>query len=340
MIERNDISIASFTPPARYSHSSILINSKLYILGGKNSSIENNELILNDIFYLDLSSSFDTDNPTWESIKSIENISSSLKSFWCAERFQFIDDGNGKLYIFGSNINAPKARYDAATVLLNDGKILFIGGREFNAGGDKVISRSGHTAVLGSNGLVVIFGGTMSSFALTPNSPLVLLNTSTTPFIYSVSHNPIPSGATVTHHTSTIYQNYMLVIFDLNTFNWSTYVNIQSNSETRTRRFIISVSIIGAIITIGFSLIGLIYYKKQKKKNAKIMLKYEEKIDNNDNSDNCSNYSNYSIHKYNSAQYGKKVYSIHESSFINLDNGSEYGDDESRYSIPIAKIVV
>lgn len=226
-----DISIASFTPPARYEHSSILINSKLYILGGRNSSIENNDSIFNDIFYLDLSSSFDTNNPPWKSISSSPDQSNqtSLKSFWGTgflgrndkssifitsgitginhnnshnnnsnsddnsklisefnidnqiwsfpsitgtpperrKRFQFIDDGNGKLYIFGgfeeiisnnnngsssdrkskgfndififdsitlnwshgSNINAPNARYGAATVLMNDGKILFIGGK-------------------------------------------------------------------------------------------------------------------------------------------------------------------------------------------------------------------
>ncbi|CAG8469914.1 13411_t:CDS:2 [Acaulospora colombiana] len=262
-------------------------------------------------------------------------------------KFQYVSDNNAKLYIFGgykedlsnntgtgiltnegfndifvfdsvalswtqgSSVNAPPPISNAASVMLNDGRILFIGGRvkskntwvdasmsqiptydtklarwsTMTTGGATIIPRSDHTAVITPGGQILIFGGVMSIFKQTPVPPLVVLDTTTKPFNYTIPQVKIPPNALVTNHTAIIYQNYMFVIFgsithnvstgsttqssqiyalDYTTLSWVTDVVITSSNIKTSELLIISVCVTGALIALAFFIIGLVYYRKYK----------------------------------------------------------------------------
>src|SRR5688572_26443505 len=62
---------APFKPAQRSGHSATLIDSNLYILGGRN---EENERVGSEFFYLDVSVSFNTQNILWRDLTSINIV--------------------------------------------------------------------------------------------------------------------------------------------------------------------------------------------------------------------------------------------------------------------------
>ena len=59
--------VESFTPAGRLSHSSVLVGNKIYFFGGALDYIRNSD----EVFYLDVSKSFDIANPPWVDLTSI-----------------------------------------------------------------------------------------------------------------------------------------------------------------------------------------------------------------------------------------------------------------------------
>ena len=60
--------MAPFKPSQRYFHTATLIDNKLYILSGRGTGNENNEITGNQFFYLDVSVSFNTQELLWHDL--------------------------------------------------------------------------------------------------------------------------------------------------------------------------------------------------------------------------------------------------------------------------------
>ena len=58
------LEVESFTPTGRLAHSSILVENKLYFFGGA----LNGKSCSNEVFYLDVSQSFDMAAPPWNDL--------------------------------------------------------------------------------------------------------------------------------------------------------------------------------------------------------------------------------------------------------------------------------
>src|SRR5687768_11114369 len=67
--------VEPFTPVGRYTHSSALVEKKLYFFGGYNGGKCSNE-----VFYLDLSRSFNIATPPW--IDLTQNAKIPFRSCW------------------------------------------------------------------------------------------------------------------------------------------------------------------------------------------------------------------------------------------------------------------
>src|ERR1051325_11237876 len=85
--------IESFTPLGRLSHSSVLAGNKLYFFGG----ILNGVGCSNEVFYLDVSRSFDMATPPWNDLTPKAGI--SFKSCWGTTPFSAINNEQ-TIYLF------------------------------------------------------------------------------------------------------------------------------------------------------------------------------------------------------------------------------------------------
>src|SRR4051794_10593623 len=73
------LEVKSFTPITCHSHSSVLVENKLYIISG---DIITNNLCSNEVFYLDVSQPFNLQAPPWNDLTSSARI--PFKSCWAA----------------------------------------------------------------------------------------------------------------------------------------------------------------------------------------------------------------------------------------------------------------
>ncbi|CAG8459257.1 3803_t:CDS:2 [Acaulospora morrowiae] len=92
----NTNGVESFTPRPRFQHSSVLSDSKLFILGGKYED----QGVSSEIFYIDLSESFKTSNIPWKSLSPIPVQS------YCAAAATSGQD-NSIIYLFGGIMIDP-----------------------------------------------------------------------------------------------------------------------------------------------------------------------------------------------------------------------------------------
>src|SRR4051794_16555972 len=87
------LEIESFAPTGRLDHSSVLVGSKLYFFGGK----KDDGLCSNEVFYLDISQSFNTQEPPWYEML---NYAIPFKS--CLGTASLSNDGK-TIYLFGGD---------------------------------------------------------------------------------------------------------------------------------------------------------------------------------------------------------------------------------------------
>src|SRR5688572_16372229 len=83
--------VEPFSPTGRLAHSSVLVGDKIYFFGGALDFTR----VSNEIFYLDVSKSFDTANPSWVNFASIP-----FGSNWAAVELDDIND-DPNIYLFG-----------------------------------------------------------------------------------------------------------------------------------------------------------------------------------------------------------------------------------------------
>ncbi|CAG8690195.1 11947_t:CDS:2, partial [Dentiscutata heterogama] len=153
--------VESFVPEARYAHSATLVNNKLYFFGGQISEInQGQELfhIYDELFYLDVSSSFNIESPSWTDLTASKNV--PVRSSWSTSSVGFgIKSDKSTIYLIGGfmyviNQNAlvtdiiyafdtksqqwklpvingtgPNRRREVQAVSDNTGKIYYFGGK-------------------------------------------------------------------------------------------------------------------------------------------------------------------------------------------------------------------
>src|ERR1044072_5308700 len=56
----------SLIPTDRSAQSSVIVNERIYFLGGTSSKVSKNSTVLDQILYLDVSKPFNTENPPFE----------------------------------------------------------------------------------------------------------------------------------------------------------------------------------------------------------------------------------------------------------------------------------
>ncbi|CAJ0647811.1 3555_t:CDS:2 [Entrophospora sp. SA101] len=190
----------------------------------------------------------------------------------------FILDGNNLSWsqIGKTGPNMPPPRIDHATVLITNGVIVFIGGRDYNittkyligltlydtktdtwdlmttVGGLDIDSRTGHTAIYAANGQIIVYGGTTPALELTPTPVLAVLDTTIKPFKWitpPVTTPEVPINP-LTNHQADLIGDYMLI----------------TNGPT---------TILAIVVSVGFALIiaafiggFLLYCRNRQKKNA------------------------------------------------------------------------
>ncbi|CAI2178263.1 15764_t:CDS:2, partial [Funneliformis geosporum] len=217
--------VNSFTPIVRISSSSILVGKKFYFFGGYTSKFSN------EVFYLDVSQSFNSENQQW-----IDLTPSSPIPFGSAfATVSLIDDINPTIYLFGgfmvdsvsskdifesfvhkfnpqtlkwdipkTNGQIPKRRRNVEAVKDNFGKFYIFGvAKNIN-----MLSLMQIFLLQAQNDQIIICGGAVGD-------TFQVLNTQTTPFewiIPQVSSNigEIPS---LVNHKATLVENYIIVAF-------------------------------------------------------------------------------------------------------------------------------
>src|SRR4051812_47340751 len=80
------LEVKSFTPVGRLSHSSVLVENKLYFFGGAIS----NQDWSNEVFYLDVSQPFNIQAPPWNDLTPSAGI--PFKSSWAAASLSDINN--------------------------------------------------------------------------------------------------------------------------------------------------------------------------------------------------------------------------------------------------------
>ncbi|CAJ0838972.1 2162_t:CDS:2 [Entrophospora sp. SA101] len=257
----------------RYVHATVVVNNNLYVMGGFSNGLPSREF-----FSLDLSQPFDATTPPWKDLTTTSPLPVSIS--WAKARvapetrreFASVSDPlTGKLYIHGglydlsvpTNIyfnnffildgnnlswsqigktgpNIPPSRIDHAAVLIANGVIVFIGGREYSitpkasitaltlydtktdtwdlmttVGGLDINSRIGHTAVYAANGQIIVYGGCTPALELTPTPELAVLDTTIKPFKWITPPVTTPEAPinSVTHHQADLIGDYMVVTF-------------------------------------------------------------------------------------------------------------------------------
>ncbi|CAG8559050.1 18078_t:CDS:2 [Gigaspora margarita] len=155
--------------------------------------------------------------------------------------------------------------------------------------GDKISSRSGHSAVLTLNGTIIIYGGTTTANFTQADPILATLDTTVDPMRWISPHNSSTRNAppSLGYHSATLYNDFMIIafghlpnrpiklnnriyIYDVLNNKWVTTMD-RSSSNPIDNGLIIAISVITGIFIIAVTL-GFLIYRKYKK--AKMELNY------------------------------------------------------------------
>ncbi|KAF0550205.1 galactose oxidase [Gigaspora margarita] len=184
-------------PSPRNGQTNALVGMKLYIFGGASKTTgRNNYIAINDVWYLDLSNSslFNTAIPTWH--KDAE-MPVGIYGASCIRTF------NTTSFIWSS----------------------------ISVNGSSIESRWGHSAVLGQNGEIIIYGGSKYNLSQDIQALPNLAVLSTNSWTWSIPD--IPSTNTpqpLLFHSAALYKNYkfwLLCSFALRLLNlFNNYIQI------------------------------------------------------------------------------------------------------------------
>ncbi|RHZ53537.1 hypothetical protein Glove_441g57 [Diversispora epigaea] len=191
--------ILCYNPPKRYLHNSVIIDNKLLVFGG---SID----YTYELFYLDLSTSFENNKLTWTSI----NENSLPVYIWRATTVLSLD--NSTIYLYGGFMLNKNNNYDYSNLVYTYDYSTSTWSAS-NLGGDTVPPRQDIEGVIDNSGKIYIFGGynatnLASSTGLLYDDMNVLNTISSTWTTLSISGN-IPNKCS--HYTANILPNGIIV---------------------------------------------------------------------------------------------------------------------------------
>ncbi|CAI2189292.1 13988_t:CDS:2 [Funneliformis geosporum] len=195
-------SVEPFTPAERYSHTSALVENKLYFLGG------DGEFYSNEVFYLDLSQQFYAEYPSWTDLTA--NSGMSIKSSWAAAALT-INDNNPTVYLVGG-IMYNQNNEDSFTSLV----YAFIPkSGQWNKPvikGTEPARRRQFQIAADDFGNIYVFGGGADKYVGSQNlqvfNDMAILNTADLTWSYGpIVNAPSPRGG----HSATLISNGVIV---------------------------------------------------------------------------------------------------------------------------------
>jgi hypothetical protein len=153
------LEVRSFTPLGRFAHTSVLVENKLYFLGGVKDNAETSD----EIFHLDVSKQFKASAPSWVE----PTIKIPFRSSFANVAMSNINN-EPTIYLLGGN--------NAATLL----STLDLNTSKWNrpyTKGKEPISRIGMVSAIDDSGKIYSYGGISNSLDAQYLDEMIILNT-------------------------------------------------------------------------------------------------------------------------------------------------------------------
>ncbi|CAI2165241.1 13565_t:CDS:2 [Funneliformis geosporum] len=233
--------VYSFIPEGRSAHSTVLIDNKLYFFGG---FVENAKSCTNQVFYLDLSQSFDLIAPPWVSLT--QNAGILFKS---CRGTALLNEKEQTIYLFGGLMrnNLNKDEFVSNVHSLN---LKSLSWNVPNIEGTPPERRRSMKGVIDNTGKIYIFGGftgpTLGSETIIRYNDMVILDTAELSWLIIPASKPYAANS----YTATLLSNGVIVyiggtetreatatsidikiinLFDTKTLTWSVKIATASN---------------------------------------------------------------------------------------------------------------
>ncbi|CAI2181363.1 4463_t:CDS:2, partial [Funneliformis geosporum] len=192
----------SFTPEGRLAHSTVLVENKLYFFGG---FVENAKSCTNQVFYLDLSQSFNLAAPPWISLT--QNAGIPFKSCWGTA---LLNDKEQTINLFGG-LMRNDLNQDAFVSNVHSFNLNSLSWSVPNVEGTPPERRRSMKGVIDNTGKIYIFGGyidnTLGSETIIRYNDMVILNTAELSWLIIPASKP----STLISYTATMLSNGVIV---------------------------------------------------------------------------------------------------------------------------------
>ncbi|KAF8896482.1 hypothetical protein BD779DRAFT_589193 [Infundibulicybe gibba] len=209
--------VSAYTAVPRWGQAAVLINSDLYIYGGKTdqfnafsyTSAQNN----NDLLYLSLLSPFDSDSPPWQLVASSTNITTPQGPALSWHTLSAFNTSEVLLFGGQPGPNSPTVIVDAAnSALLLDvfSRLEPVWITEATGWALEPPRRIHHTAITASSGLIFIIGGEKVDGSGNALADHYVFDINTPSFSRISSGNGPPD---ITGHGSVILPDGKLLVF-------------------------------------------------------------------------------------------------------------------------------
>ncbi|CAI2175321.1 9568_t:CDS:2 [Funneliformis geosporum] len=270
--------VYSFTPIARDAFSSVLVGNALYFFGGQPYTISN------ETFYLDVSQSFNSENPPW-----IETPSAAIPfgSIFATVSSTIVNN-NPSIYLFGGFMFDPVSLIDSFISFVYTFDPQTFKWDIPQTKGQIPTRRRDIEAVNDSSGKIYIFGGS-NDFArpFTYFNDMIIFDTNILTWSYGTTFNAPKS---LFAYTATLLSNGVIpkpnpTKSQIPSNSPNSYNSPNSSKDLTTTKIVISVisSIVGTTFLIG---IGMLLYRLYKKGKEKQTLRISGNLGSEYNVDN------------------------------------------------------
>ncbi|CAI2185786.1 15157_t:CDS:2, partial [Funneliformis geosporum] len=257
----------SFTPEGRLAHSTVLVENKLYFFGGY---VDNAKTCTNQVFYLDLSQSFNLVAPSWVSLT--QNAAIPFISCW---GITLLNVKEHTIYLFGGFMGND-LNQDAVVSNVHSFNLNSLSWSVPNVEGTPPERRRSIDGVIDNTGKIYIFGGILDKVLGSPTNiyynDMVILNTAELSWLIIPASKPRAQNS----YTATMLSNGVIVYIGASanittnpdpTTNSSPSIVVanNSNSDLVTMKIIIA-SIGGTVGAVIIMACGFLFYRWNKNK--------------------------------------------------------------------------
>src|SRR6266498_496639 len=221
--------VESFTPVGRIGHSSVLVGDKLYFFGGISDA---DVYGLNEVFYLNVSKSFNLAVPPWFDLT--QNAGIPFKSCWGTVS---LNDKEQTIYLFGGIMGDIFTDKDAFISNVYSFNLNSLTWNVPNFKGTPPKRRRNVNSVIDNTGKMYIFGGHIDENLGSPTidyfNDMIILDTVELSLLISTPAN----SPTIRHsYTATLLSNGVIVYIGGYEFNQvNKYVDIKEINLYDTR---------------------------------------------------------------------------------------------------------